>query len=82
MNNILDGAIREGISLMRSPNVSEQQFDIWLEYSINLLSLAYKNNALITNYLTVIITAQKSGLSPDQKLSMCLRYLIDIQYIT
>lgn len=78
--NILDGAIRQGINLMRNPNLSEQQFNIWLEYSKNLLGLASKNNALMINYHTVIYAATNRNLMPYQKLSMCLQYLISIQY--
>jgi len=80
MNNILDGAIYEGISLMSNPNLSEQQFNIWLEYSKNLLNLATKNSTLMTNYYSVIIAANTGHLQPHQKLSMCLNYLIGIQY--
>lgn len=81
MNNILDGAINQGISLMRNPHLSEQQFNIWLEYSKNLLYLATKNSALISNYHTVIIAATTGKQQPNQKLSMCLQYLISIQRI-
>lgn len=79
MNNILEGAIREGISLISNPNLSEQQFNIWLEYSKNLLNLATKNSTYISNYYTVIIAANTGKLQPYQKLSMCLQYLISIQ---
>lgn len=79
MNNILEGAISEGISLMSNPNLSEQQFNIWLEYSKNLLNLATKNSAYISNYYTVIIAANTGKLQPYQKLTMCLQYLISIQ---
>ena len=79
-HNILDGAIRQGISLMNA-TLSEQQFNIWLEYSKDLLSLAYKNNVLMTNYYAVIFAANNRNLEPYQKLSMCLRYLIDIQSV-
>lgn len=79
MNNILEGAINQGISLMRNPHLSEQQFNIWLEYSKNLLTLATKNYALISNYNTVIATANIGNQLPYKKLSMCLQYLIRIQ---
>lgn len=79
MNNILEGAINQGISLMRNSHLSEQQFKIWLEYSKNLLTLATKNYALISNYNTVIATANIGYQLPYQKLSMCLQYLIRIQ---
>lgn len=79
MNNILEGAINHGISLMRNPHLSEQQFNIWLEYSKNLLTLATQNYALISNYNTVIATANIGHHLPSQKLSMCLQYLIRIQ---
>lgn len=77
--NILEGAIQQGIILMRNHNLTEQQFKIWLEYSRNLLSLASKNNALMINYHTVIYAANNRDLSVYQKLSMCLQYLISIQ---
>ena len=79
MNNILEGAINQGISLMRDPHLSEQKFNIWLEYSKNLLNLATKNYALISNYNTVIATANIGHQPLHQKLSMCLQYLIRIQ---
>ena len=81
MNNILEGAIRQGITLMGNPNLTEQQFNIWLEYSKNLLNLATKNNTLIRDYYTVILAANTGNLQPNQKLSMCLRYLIGIQSV-
>lgn len=78
MNNILEGAIREGISLLSNPSLSEQQFNIWLEYSKNLLNLATKNSTYVSNYYTVIIAANTGNLQPYQKLSKCLQYLISI----
>lgn len=42
-NALLDDAIRQGLSLMRNPDISEAQFKIWVEYSKNLLGLISNN---------------------------------------
>lgn len=78
-NALLDGAIRQGLSLMRNPDISEAQFRIWVEYSKNLLGLISNNPIFMTNYLNVVIVAYNSSLTISQRLGMCLRYLIEIQ---
>lgn len=84
MNNnyiLLDGVIKQGLSLMRETNLNETQFKCWLDYSKNTLNLISTNPFLSTNYMNVIIAASKSDLKPFQRLSMCLRYLIGIQTV-
>lgn len=62
-NALLDGAIRQGLSLMPNTDISEPQFRIWVEYSKNLLGLISKNPVFMTNYLNVVIAAYSSSLT-------------------
>ena len=79
-STLLDGAIRQGLNLMSQSNVTEDQFRVWLEYSKNLLGLS-NNPIFMTNYLNVVVAAYNPGFTPAQRLSMCLRYLIEIQSV-
>ena len=77
---LLDGIIRQGLNLMRQPNTSEKQFRVWVENSKNLLGIiSNKNPIILTNYLNVVVAATNPHFTPSQRLSMCLRYLIEIQ---
>lgn len=84
MNNnyiLLDGVIKQGLSLMRDRNLNENLFRCWLDYSRNILNMISTNPFITTNYMNVIVAASRPGLEPFQRLSMCLRYLIGIQSV-
>ncbi len=81
-NMAILNVINEGLSLMRSSTgVTEQHYQIWLDYSRRILSMIVKNPNILINYQNVIISAADPSLTPLQRLSMCLRYLINIQHI-
>ena len=75
---ILDGVIRQGLDLMRQPNISREQFFAWVGISKNALGQISKNPIFMTNYLSVVLAASNPNLTPNQGFSMCLRYLIEI----
>lgn len=84
-NNIsyetIKSVIDTGLTLMRNPNLTEEQFRIWLDYSQKALNIASKNPAFTTNYLNVILATLNQNLLPSQKLSMCIKYLIGILHL-
>lgn len=81
-NKLVQTVIDQGLSLMRTGNVSELQYHLWLEYSKSILAIASNNPAFSMNYNSVISVAlANNNLEPFEKLSMCLRYLIGIQHI-
>lgn len=80
-NNIaIQNVIEKGLDLMsQGANLREQTYNIWLEYSQNILNIVTKDTTFITNYYNVIMATYSPNLQPYQRLSMCLRYLIGIQ---
>ena len=79
--NIVKNVIDKGLDIMRNTNLTEEHFQLWLDYSQKSLSMATKNPAFLTNYLTVILATTNQNLLPFQKLSMCLKYLIGILHL-
>ena len=82
MNNnykytILKSVIDRGIQLMQN-DVSEDMFQIWLKYSQSILEQIASPSTFYINYLQVILSTMDSTILPDQKLRMCLKYLISI----
>jgi hypothetical protein len=81
MSNIgIKKVIEVGLELMQS-SLTEQQYNIWLEYSKSMLELVSKNKYIMMNYMKVILKASDPNLEPYQRIGMCLRYLISIQSI-
>ena len=81
MSNIgIQNVINQGLNLMQH-SLTEEQYQIWLEYSKSMLALASKNQHIMINYMQVILSASNPILTPYQRISMCLRYLISIQSI-
>ncbi len=81
MSNIgIQNVINQGLNLMQL-SLTEEQYQIWLEYSKSMLALASKNQHIMMNYMQVILSASNPILTPYQRISMCLRYLIGIQSI-
>lgn len=71
-------AIETGLKFMQNDQVTEETYQIWLEYSKSILNIATKNPSIYSNYLSVILAASDPNLQPHQRLSMCLQYLINI----
>ena len=71
--------IDEGLKQMRDPNLSEEMYNIWLNYSQRLLEISTKdyNAEILLNYLRVIMSIN-SQLQPYQKIGICLDYLIGL----
>lgn len=71
--------IDEGLKQMRDPNLSEEMYNIWLNYSQRLLEISTKdyNAEILLNYLRVIMSIN-SKLQPYQKIGICLDYLIGL----
>ena len=83
MNNnsvALPGVINRGLELM-SLDVTEEQYNAWINYSRSVLSLVSNNPSLMANYWSVILSASNPNLHIYQRISICLRYLIGIQHI-
>ena len=81
MSNVgIQNVINQGLNLMQN-SLTEQQYQIWLEYSKSMLALASKNPNIMMHYMQVILSASNPSLKPYQRISMCLRYLIGIQSI-
>lgn len=71
-------AIETGLKFMQNDQVTEETYQIWLEYSKSILNIATKNPSIYSNYLSVILAASDPNLQPHQRLSMRLQYLINI----
>lgn len=71
-------AVDKGIELMSTPNLNEDLFDIWLNYSQEILKISSNNPVFMSNYLRVILTAKTSSINTVERLSMCIKYLIGI----
>lgn len=80
-NNYIQSIIEQGLSILRAGDVSETQFQCWLNASQTALILSSKNMIPSINYRSVILSTMTNNLQPYQKLSMCLRYLISVQNI-
>lgn len=81
MNNFaIHSVINQGLQLMQT-SLNDLQYQAWLEYSKATLSSVSNNPSIMINYMRVVLSASAPGLQPYQRLSMCLKYLIDIQTI-
>lgn len=80
-NAALQGVINKGLELMSSTDVTESQYEHWLNYSRAILSMISRNPSIMANYLSVILTANNPNLRIYQRISVCLRYLIGIQHL-
>lgn len=71
--------IDDGLKQMRDPNLSESMYNIWLRYSQQVLEISTKeyNAEILLNYLRVIMSINPQ-LRPNQKIGICLDYLIGV----
>lgn len=71
--------VDEGLKQMRNPNFNEDLYRAWLSYSQKMLEISTQeyNPNIVLNYLRVSTNISYT-LSPLQKISLCLDYLIGV----
>ena len=71
--------IDDGLKQMKDPYLSESMYNIWLKYSQQVLEISTKdyNAEILLNYLRVIMSINPQ-LQPNQKIGICLDYLIGV----
>lgn len=77
-NQYLQQVIDRGLDMLRSGNVTQDMFNVWLDWSQTVLRLIVKNPKINSDYMNVILVSMNPVLQPYEKLSMCLRYLIQM----
>lgn len=77
-NQYLQRVIDKGMDMLRSGNVSEEMFHVWLDYSQTVLRLIVKNPKITSDYMSVVLASMNPVFRPYERLSMCLRYLIQM----
>ena len=78
MNNGIYRVINEGTSLMGNKYLNEAMFRTWLEYSLKMLDLVCGNTFLKYQYSSFAFRVMNSQISPFDKLSKCIEYLIKV----
>ena len=71
--------VDDGLKQMKDPYLSEDMYNIWLKYSLQVLEISTKdyNAEILLNYLRVIMSINPQ-LQPYQKIGICLDYLIGV----
>ncbi len=77
-NQYLQQVIDKGMDMLRSGNVSEEMFHVWLDWSQTVLRLIVKNPKISSDYMNVVLASMNPVFQPYERLSMCLRYLIQM----
>jgi hypothetical protein len=69
--------IDEGLNRMKDPNLSDDIYHLWINYSQRILEISTKdyNPEIYLNYLRIVMSID-AKLLPHQKISICLEYLI------
>ncbi|MDM8269979.1 hypothetical protein QUW50_13185 [Barnesiella viscericola] len=73
--------IDDGLQKMGNMTLSPEVCNAWIEYSKKVLELTTQdyNPSILLNYLRIINNIlPKTSITPQNKLSMCLEYLIGI----
>ena len=78
MNNGIYRVINEGTSLMGNKYLNEAMFRTWLEYSFKMLDLVCGNTFFKYQYSSFALQVMNSQISPFDKLSKCIEYLIKV----
>ena len=75
----INDLVSEGLKQMSNPALDDDMFKIWLDYSKQVLEISTKdyNAAILLNYLRLIMSID-SQLTPNQKIGVCLDYLIGV----
>lgn len=76
MNDGIYTVINEGIALMRNPNLDENLFLLWLDYSRKMLDLVCKNTFVKYQYASFLMTIINSQERPIEKLNKCIDCLM------
>lgn len=71
MNNGIYRVIQEGTSLL-----NEAMVRTWLEYSLKMLDLVCGNTFIKYQYSSFACQVMNSPITPFEKLSKCVEYLI------
>ncbi len=71
--------IDEGLNRMKDPNLSNDIYNLWINYSQRILEISTKdyNPEIYLNYLRIVMSID-TKLLPHQKISICLEYLIGV----
>lgn len=78
MNNGIYRVINEGTSLMGNKYLNEAMFRTWLEYSLKMLDLVCGNTFIKYQYSSFACQVMNSPITPFEKLSKCIEYLIKV----
>lgn len=73
--------IDDGLQKMGDRTITSEVCNAWIEYSKKVLELTTKdyNPSILLNYLRIINNiSSTSSITPHNKISMCLEYLIGI----
>lgn len=76
MNNGIYRVINEGTSLMGNKYLNEAMFLTWLDYSRKMLDLVCSNTFVRYQYESFVYQMINAQLSPYEKLSKCVDFLI------
>ena len=76
MNNGIYRVINEGTSLMGNKYLNEAMFMAWLDYSRKMLNLVSNNSFVKYQYSSFVYQMMHAQLSPYEKLSKCIDWLI------
>ena len=73
----LGKVINSGLDMMKSES---PEFSVWCDYALKVLEIISENKAIVLNFLDVKYAAEtRKELTDKERLSMCLRYLIEIK---
>lgn len=77
-NQYLQQVIDRGLDMLRSGSVTDEMFSIWLEWSKSVLRMTTNNPRIIHDYMSVVMFAMSSSMKAYDRLSMCMRYLVQM----
>ena len=78
MNNGIYRVIQEGTSLMGNQYLNEAMVRTWLEYSLKMLDLVCGNTFIKYQYSSFAFQVMNAPITPFEKLSKCVEYLIKL----
>jgi hypothetical protein len=75
----LNQAIEKGLSMLNG-FIDERQYQIWVDYSKEIIQITTRNTNLnlYANYLSIILTLYNANMSPNDKLMYCVKWLVDV----
>lgn len=75
----LKDLINEGLKQMGTQGLSEEMYQLWVEYSKKVIEISTRefNAEILLNYLRVVLSINPQ-LQPYQKIGICLDYLIGV----